>query len=133
MNDEETVDEVVRLLEMLPGTRLMWRQESPTMVRLGMQILDPHSVSTLAHIVTWTNTPLEVEIDWTCSSKHDAPECVRYDLRVPVRPDQDDPIEQLKLIGKCLAYAHHENDQMELEEAKRVASAFKVHRGFRKK
>lgn len=98
-----------------------------------MQIMDPQSVSTLAHFVTWTNTPFEVEIDWRCSCSHHAPECVRYDLRVPLLPDEDDPFEQLRHVGGFLAVAHYKNDRMDLEEADWLVSVMHIHHGFLKK
>lgn len=133
MNYKETVQEVIRLLEMLPGTEIVRQAESSKSVWFMLQILDLQSVSILAHIAVWTNTPFDLEIDWKCTCNHQAPECVRYELRVPLFQDQDVPFEQLRHVGGFLAVAHYKNDRMESEEAKRLTSAMNLHPGFLKK
>ena len=48
--------------------------------------------------------PLVAEVDWSCQAlyEHDDPGCIRYDLRVPVSPD-DGPGDGLGLVEQLLA------------------------------
>jgi len=103
MNADESLCHVKRLLGLLPGVTLAWERVTPTMIRLGLAISEPRSVSVLAHVAVSANIPLQVEVDWNCAGGHDDPACVRYDLRVPVEQGPFDPPSDLQLFGALLA------------------------------
>ncbi len=103
MSDDETLTHVKRLLGLLNGVELAWSQRTPTNIRLGLAIRDPRSLALLAHVTGAANVPLHVETHWRCHEVHDDPNCMRYDLRVPLESTPCDPPSNLQLVGGMLA------------------------------
>ena len=92
MADEGINARVGQLFGMLPGVRVAWLQPNASLgsVRFGLQITDLRTLNRLVHLACLINVPVSVEIDWECdSSRHDDPQCLRYDFRVPVGPDDE--------------------------------------------
>lgn len=81
---DETLKQITALLERFPGVRVAWTQKRPALVRIGLAISTPQSLALLAHVTCDSNFPLRVEVDWKWSGRRDDPDCVRYDLRVPL-------------------------------------------------
>lgn len=114
---EQVAAEVKRLLGLLPGVEVTWVQKTPTLVRLGLAIRDQRSLSLLAHVTVAANVPLHVETDWACPGVHDNPECVRYDLRVPVEAAPCEPPSTLQLVGGMLAQQLKQRGLLDSREA----------------
>ncbi len=91
------------LLASLPGVRVMWVQPSSDFVRFGLSVSDQRLLARLVHLGCAINMPLVAEVDWSCQSlySHEDPECIRYDLRVPVSPE-DGPNDGLGLVEQLL-------------------------------
>jgi hypothetical protein len=124
MNTDESLAHVKRLLGMLPGVTLAWAQATPTVIRLGLAISEPRSVSVLAHVVVTANIPMCVEVAWDCAGGHDDPECVRYDLRVPVEQGPFDPPSNLQLFGGLLARKLKDRGVLPAQEAEQLLRAW---------
>src|SRR5437868_3295572 len=117
MNPDDSLTHVKRLLELLPGVHLAWTQKTPTLLRLGLSIIDTRSLAILAHVVVAANVPMYVEVAWDCPGGHDDPDCVRYDLRVPVESGAFDPPSNLQLVGGMLARKLKERGLLPQDEA----------------
>jgi hypothetical protein len=74
VNDEASLAQVKRLLELLPDVQLAWAQKTPAWIRLGLIIRTPRSLALLAHVAIAANVPLHVEIVWICPGDHDDPD-----------------------------------------------------------
>jgi hypothetical protein len=82
---DERLEDLARLLARLPKVTIAWTQVCPSIYRIGMRIDDASSLGLIVHLNRHWNVSLSVETDWECTAAHDAPECVRYDLRIPRR------------------------------------------------
>jgi hypothetical protein len=106
MPDLEAMQRVRRLLEALPGVRVAWAQPAPGKARFGLAVSDPRTLARLVHLGCAVNMPLVAEVDWSCGHmyEHDDPGCIRYDLRVPVRPHEsgDDDLTDLDIVEQVL-------------------------------
>jgi hypothetical protein len=100
---DDSVAQVKGLLGLLPGVELTWAQKSPAILRLGLAIREPRSLAILAHVAAAANVPLHVEVARECPGRHDDPDCVRYDLRVPIETAPYEPPSNLQLMGGMLA------------------------------
>src|SRR5437016_5017458 len=124
MDTDDTLSNVKHLLGMLPGVRLAWEQRRPTLIRLGLAIGDQRSLSLLAHVVVAANVPLSVEVAWDCPGGHDDPECVRYDLRVPIETGPVDPPSSLQVVGGTLARKLKDRGVLGVHEAEQLLRAW---------
>ena len=124
MNADESLAHVKRLLSLLPGVTLAWARVTRTMIRLGLAISEPRSVSVLAHVVVSANIPLHVEVAWDCRGGHDEPECVRYDVRVLVEQEPFDPPSNLQLFGGLLARKLKDRGVLPAHEAEELLRAW---------
>ena len=125
MDAEKSVEHVQRLLALLPGVRLTWTQMPPNFIRLGLAITDARSLAMLAHIVVAANVSLGVEVDWHCpDGGHDDPDCVRYDLRVPLESGPFDPPSNLQLVGGMLARKLRDRGLLAPSEANHLLQAW---------
>src|SRR5215467_13038961 len=99
MNAGDSLAQVKRLLGLLPGVELAWVHPTPTTIRLGLIVRDERSLALLAHVVVAANVALTIEVAWDCPGGHEDPNCIRYDLRVPVESRPVDPPSTLQLVG----------------------------------
>ena len=101
----EPVQRVCRLLEALPGVRVAWCQPMPGNARFGLAVSDPHTLARLVHLGCAVNLPLVAEVEWSCQSlyAHDDPACIRYDLRVPSGPPDEEGWSELSMVAQLLA------------------------------
>lgn len=124
MNADDSLVHVKRLLGLLPGVTLAWTQKTPTVRRLGLAINDAYSLATLAHVVVAANVPMNIEVAWDCPGGHDDPNCVRYDLRIPIETGPFDPPSNLQLVGGMLARKLKDRGLLNAEEADRLLRAW---------
>jgi hypothetical protein len=124
MEADESLAHVKRLLGLLPGVDLAWVQKTPSLIRLGLTIRAPRSLAVLAHVAVAANVPLHVEVDWECRGEHDDPECVRYDLRVPIDTVPFQPPSNLQLVGGMLARKLKDCGALDAKEADRLLRAW---------
>ena len=124
MEANESLAHVKRLLGLLPGVDLAWVQKAPTLIRLGLTIRAPCSLAVLAHVAVAANVPLHVEVDWECPGGHDDPDCVRYDLRVPIETVAFEPPSNLQLVGGMLARKLKNCGVVDAREADRLLRAW---------
>jgi hypothetical protein len=124
MNADDSLAKMKHLLGLLPGVRLAWVQNTPSLIRLGLAISDQHSLALLAHVVVAANISLSVEIAWDCPGGHDDPDCVRYDLRVPVESGPFDPPSNLQLVGGMLARKLKDRGVLGVDEAEQLLRAW---------
>ncbi len=104
---------------------LAWLQKTPAFVRLGLAVRDPDSLALLAHVAAAANVPLAVEVDWACPGRgHADPDCVRYDLRVPVETGPGQPTSNLQFLGGMLAKQLKERGLLDASEADRLVRAW---------
>jgi hypothetical protein len=124
VDDAESLEQVKRLLGLLPGVEVVWTQQSPSLVRLGLAVRSPRSLARLAHITYAANVLLVVEVDWGWRGKVDDPECVRYDLRIPPNPERTEPPTTLQIVGIYLARDLKATQLLDAEEADRLQEAW---------
>lgn len=124
MSPDDSLTHVKRLQELLPGVHLTWEQKTSSFLRLGLAIGDPQSLSVLAHIVVAANIPMNVEVAWDCPGKHEDPNCVRYDLRVPIESVPFNPPSNLQLLGGMLAQRLKDRALLRDDEADHLLQAW---------
>jgi hypothetical protein len=118
---DESLAQVKRLLGLLPGVELTWVRKSPLLIRIGLAVRDPHSLALLAHTTVASNMPLRVEVAWDSPfGGHDDPNCVRYDLRVPVETGPFEPPSNLQMVGGLLARKLKDRGMLNADEADRL-------------
>jgi hypothetical protein len=124
MDADSSLGHVKRLLVLLPGVEVAWVQKTSTFIRLGLAIRSPRSLAVLAHLTVAANVPLHVEVAWECPGGHDDPDCVRYDLRVPMETGQFEPPSNLQLLGGMLARKLKDCGVLDASEADRLLRAW---------
>jgi len=103
--DEGTQRRICQLLEAFPSVRVVWCQPAPGMHRFGLAVADARILARVIHLACAINMPMVAEIDWACSAafNHDAPDCVRYDLRVPIRTlTSNDDLADINILEQVL-------------------------------
>ncbi|MCY2963987.1 MAG: hypothetical protein NT069_10140 [Planctomycetota bacterium] len=104
MNADDSLVQLKRLLLLLPGVELAWLQSRRSVARIGLAVTDLHSLAILAHVSRDANVELCVEVDWSCTGKpDDDPNCVRYDLRLPIESAPYLPPSKVQMVGGFLA------------------------------
>jgi hypothetical protein len=124
MSADETLSQVERLLGLLPGVKLAWVQKAPDVLRLGLAINDVHSLAILAQIVVAANVPMNVEVAWDCPRGCDKPDCVRYDLRIPIESGALNPPSSLQLVGGMIAGTLKRKALLPADEADQLLRAW---------
>lgn len=125
MNQEETLKHVKRLLGLLKGVAIDWEESSSKMLRLGLSINNQRSLAILAHIGVVTNIPLVVEVAWECNRwGHDSPDCVRYDLRIPIKDTQSGLTTKLQEVGGYLAIKLKNDGVLDSSDAAELFNAW---------
>jgi len=102
---DESLTHVKRLLELMPGVKVVWVQESPKHTCIGMTIQSQETLACMVHMSFAANTLLTVGTDVpqrTCGVPAD-PEGIRYVLRINKETDSFEPPSQLQLLGIFLA------------------------------
>jgi hypothetical protein len=117
MDTDASLLQVKRLLGLMPGVEVVWAQQAPSLIRLGLAVRSPTSLARLAHITFAANVLLVVEVDWGWEGDKDDPERVRYDLRVPRDQESTDPPSTLEVVGIYLARYLMECGRLASDEA----------------
>jgi hypothetical protein len=99
MNADRSLKEVVRLLGLMPGVKVVLVKQVPTMIWLSLVVSSPQSLVRLGHISLAANVTLAVEIDWEWRGDEDDPQCVRYVLKIPQDSASCEPPSTLEIVG----------------------------------
>jgi hypothetical protein len=121
----ETIAEVKQLLERIPGVEVVWVEMTSPNIRFGLRLRSLHSLVPLVQIAS---TYLVMMIDPGWKGAAGDPDCLIYDLRVPLAHDVPEGERGFYLLQLGVVLAHHlkESERLEPAEADRLLNAWTV-------
>jgi hypothetical protein len=126
LDEQTTLAEVKRLLELLPGVRVRRAWRTPEDIHIRLAIAQYDSLARLAcctaganvGIRLWSESPSEPE------SERSNPEHLRYELRIRNHPESPGPPTNLQVLGVFLVRELNRSGTLGRIEANRLLGAW---------